>query len=70
MKTQMKEECQRVAMAFTTNCDGSGGSDQSNKMIRLDRAEERRQAVGSEMTGDGGSFIKISPLQKDCSSWF
>lgn len=64
MKTQMKEECQRVAMAFNTNCDGSGSSDQSNKTIRSDRAEERRRAVVSETTGDDGSFMKISPLQR------
>lgn len=34
VKTQMKVECQRVAMAFTMNCDGSGSLDLSIKMNR------------------------------------
>lgn len=41
VKTQMKE-CQRVAVAFTMNCDGSGSSDPSIKMNRSERGEERR----------------------------
>lgn len=63
VKTQMKEECQRVAMAFTMNCDGSGSLDLSIKTNRSERGEEMRRPVVPEMT-KVGSFIKISSLQR------
>lgn len=48
----MKEECQRVAVAFIMNCDGSGS---------FRRAEERREVEWStEEAKVGGSAIKIS----------
>lgn len=37
VKTQMKEDCQRVVMDFTVNCDGSGSLDRSIKMNSLGR---------------------------------
>ncbi|KAG7245211.1 hypothetical protein INR49_023777, partial [Caranx melampygus] len=55
VKTQMKEESQRVVMAFTVNCDGSGGLDCSMKEER--RGEERR---GEERRGERGRMAKIT----------